>query len=145
MEQRFEMFTVLINRISRNVRKIKNHEMAEYDLRSVHISCLYYLYSHEGLTATDLCEHCEEDKATISRALDYLETNGYLTYPSAKRYKAPLVLTEKGKTVGKQIADKIGRVLKQMDAGLTQEERELFYRCLTVISNQLDYIGNGIN
>ena len=41
MEERFETFTVLINRISRNIRKIKNAEMAEYDLRSVHISCLY--------------------------------------------------------------------------------------------------------
>ena len=145
MEQRFEMFTVLINRISRNIRKIKNHEMAAYDLRSAHISCLYYLYIHDGLTATDLCEHCEEDKATISRALDYLETNDYLTCQSTKRYKAPLTLTEKGKTVGKQIADKIGYVLKQMDVGLTEEERRIFYRCLTVISNELEDISNGNN
>lgn len=145
MEQRFETFTVLINRISRNIRKIKNQEMAEYDLRSAHVSCLYYLYLHEGLTATDLCEHCEEDKATISRALDYLEKSGYLTCQSSKRYKSPLTLTEKGKTVGKQIADKIDGVLKQMDVGLTQEERKIFYRCLTVISNKLEDISNGNN
>ena len=44
MKERFETFTVLINRISRNIRKIKNQEMAEYNLRSPHISCLYYLY-----------------------------------------------------------------------------------------------------
>ena len=37
MTERFETFTVLINRISRNIRKIKNHEMAEYDLRSAHV------------------------------------------------------------------------------------------------------------
>ena len=73
MENRFETFTVLVNRISRNIRRIKNQEMAEYDLRSAHISCLYYLYANPGLTATDLCERCEEDKATISRALEYLE------------------------------------------------------------------------
>ena len=40
MKERFETFTVLINRISRNIRKIKNQEMAEYNLRSSHISCL---------------------------------------------------------------------------------------------------------
>ena len=98
MKERFETFTVLINRISRNIRKIKNQEMAEYNLRSSHISCLYYLYSEKELTATELCERCEEDKATISRALDYLETNGYLTCESksAKRYKTPLLLTDKG-------------------------------------------------
>ena len=44
MNERFETFTVMINRISRNIRKIKNQEMAEYNLRSSHISCLYYLY-----------------------------------------------------------------------------------------------------
>lgn len=73
LKKRFETFTVLINRINRNIRKIKNQEMAEYNLWSTHISCLYYLYQSEGLTATDLCECCGEDKATISRSLDYLE------------------------------------------------------------------------
>ena len=53
MENRFETFTVLVNRISRNIRKIKNQEMAEYDLRSAHISCLYYLYANPGLTAIE--------------------------------------------------------------------------------------------
>ena len=113
MENRFETFTVMINRISRNIRKIKNQEMAEYNLRSAHVSCLYYLYSVNGATATDLCERCEEDKATISRALDYLETNGYIICESksAKRYKSPLFLTEKGNEVGKKISDKINSVL----------------------------------
>ena len=31
MENRFETFTVLINRISRNIRKIKNQEMEELE------------------------------------------------------------------------------------------------------------------
>lgn len=47
MKERFETFTVLINRISRNIRKIKNQEMAEYHLRSAHVSCLYYLYTNK--------------------------------------------------------------------------------------------------
>mgnify|MGYP003325428278 CR=1 FL=1 len=51
--------------------------MAEYNLRNAHVSCLYYLYSEQNLTSTDLCERCEEDKATISRSLDYLEKNGF--------------------------------------------------------------------
>ena len=84
MEERFETFTVLINKISRNIKKIKNQEMAEYGLRSTHISCLYYLLSAQSMTATDLCEKCEEDKATISRSLDYLEKNGYITCDSCE-------------------------------------------------------------
>lgn len=142
LKKRFETFTVLLNRISRNIRKLKNREMAEYNLRSAHISCLYYLYLSEGLTATELCERCEEDKATVSRALDYLETNGYLTCEakSAKRYKSPLVLTKKGVEVGERIAEKINKILDRISGELTEEERLEFYRCLTVISDSLDSI-----
>ena len=142
MQERFETFTVLINRISRNIRKIKNQEMAEYNLRSAHISCLYYLYISRGATATDLCERCEEDKATISRALDHLETNGFLTCESksTKRYKSRLLLTDKGNEVGKKIADKIDGVLYAISGGLTDEERAAFYRSLSIISDSLEAV-----
>lgn len=140
MNERFEVFTVLINRISRNIKKIKNQEMAEYGLRSAHVSCLYHLYVNKGATATDLCELCEEDKATISRALDYLEKNEFITCESksAKRYKTPLVLTEKGEMVGKKISDKIENVLEKTGLGLSDDERTEFYRCLNIISCSLD-------
>ena len=142
MKERFETFTVLINKINRNIRKIKNQEMAEYNLRSAHVSCLYYIYTLNSATATDLCERCEEDKATISRALDYLDTNGYITreVESAKRYKSPLLLTDKGKEVGKKIADKISGVLDTISVGLTEEERIAFYRSLAIISDSLDAV-----
>lgn len=142
MQERFETFTVLINRISRNIRKIKNQEMAEYELRSVHISCLYYLYRADGLTATMLCERCEEDKATISRAVDYLETNGFLTCESqnVKRYKSPLTLTEKGKKAGKKISEKMDRILDEISIGLTEDERASFYRSLSIISDSLEAV-----
>ena len=142
VEGRFETFTVLINRISRSVRKIKNQEMAGYQLRSAHISCLYYLYAVGRLTATELCERCEEDKATVSRALDFLEENGYLLYKtkSDKQYRSVITLTEKGKAAGKQIADKIDRVLEEVSVGLTDEERAAFYRALSIISDNLEHV-----
>lgn len=144
MEKRFETFTVLIAKINRNIRKIKNQEMADYGLRSPHISCLYYLYASEGLTAADLCERCEEDKATISRSLGYLEKRGFLTCESksSKRYKSPLFLTEKGKEAGKKIADKIALVLKEISTVLTEKERISFYHSLSFISDVLETIGN---
>ena len=142
MQERYETFTVLINRISRNIRKIKNQEMAEYNLRSVHVSCLYYLYFNKGATATDLCERCEEDKATISRALDYLKTNDFVTYETtcAKRYKSVLMLTDKGLEAGKKISDKINGVLEAVSGGLSDEERTAFYKSLSIISDSLDAV-----
>ena len=142
MQERFETFTVLINRISRDIRRIKNQEMAVYHLRSAHVSCLYYIYSLDGVTSAALCEHCEEDTATISRALDYLETNGFIVRDSdrVKRYRNPLRLTEKGQEVGKRIAEKIGAVLDTVSRTLTEDERAALYRSLSAISRSLNAI-----
>ena len=142
MQERFETFTVLINRISRNIRRIKNQEMAAYHLRSAHISCLYYIYRDHRITATELCEKCEEDKATISRALDHLEKNGFLLRESkgTKHYKSPLILTEKGRLVGEKIAVKIDNVLEEISHSLTEDQRNEFYRNLSVISESLDAV-----
>ena len=142
MQERFETFTVLINRISRDIRRIKNQEMAAYHLRSAHVSCLYYIYSLDGVTSAKLCEHCEEDKATISRALDYLEANGFVLRDSdrTKRYRSPLRLTERGQETGKRIAEKIDTVLDTVSRTLTDEERAAFYRSLSAISRSLDAI-----
>ena len=147
MEERFKTFTVLIAKINRNIRKIKNQEMVEYGLRSAHISCLYYLYTADALTAKELCELCEEDKATISRALVYLEEKGFITCESklVKRYKSPLLLTEKGRAVGMEITRKINSVLEEISIGLSEEERTEFYRCLNIISNSLEQCANKSN
>lgn len=142
MKERFETFTVLITKISRNIRRIKNVKMAEYELRSPQISCLYYLYSEPGLTATELTERCEEDKATISRSLDFLEENGYLAPQKARtrKYRSPLTLTEKGREVGARIHSKVEHVLEEVNFCLTEEERAAFYRSLSIISENLDRI-----
>ena len=120
--------------------------MAEYGLRSVHVTCLYYLYSEGPLTATDLCELCEEDKATISRGLEFLEAEGYTACEAkqAKRYKSPIDLTERGREVGKKITDKINFVLDEICVDLSEAERAEFYRCLALISDNLELCVGGI-
>ena len=69
MEERFQVFTVLIAGINRSILRIKTEEMSEFNLRSSHVSCLYYLYKKESLTAREICNLCGEDKANISRAV----------------------------------------------------------------------------
>lgn len=146
MKKRFETFTVLITKISRNIRKIKNQAMKEYGLKSPQISCLYYLHS-SPLTSAELCERCEEDKATISRSLDFLEKNGYVFFEndSTKKYKNKLYLTEKGKVVGKEIYSKVNNVLSEVNKELPEAERKQFYRSLNIISQNLERICNDTN
>ena len=111
MQQRFETFTVLIAKISRSIRRIKAEEMSEFYLKGPHVSCLYYLTQLGPLTAGQLCDRCEADKAAVSRSLEYLEQNGYVTRPD-KRYRSPLTLTEKGQETGRAIAGKIDRLVE---------------------------------
>ncbi len=142
--ERFETFTVLMAKINRNIRRIKLHEMSAHNLGSVHTSCLYYLSREDSLTAAELCELCQEDKATISRALSRLEADGYVLSRESegKRYKAPIVLSEKGEAVGGEIAAKIGAVLDSIGKELSPEERVEFYRCLNIISSCLEKAAN---
>ena len=73
--------------------------------------------------------------------MDYLETNGFLLRgTSAKRYKSPLLLTEKGRDAGKRNAEKIGGILETVSHALTEKERIEFYRCLSTISKSLEAI-----
>ncbi len=144
MEERFKTFTLLMNCINRSIYKLKTAGMAEFKLKSSHVSCLYYLYKEE-MTAKELCELCNEDKANISRAVKYLQENGYLVCRSRtrKKYLAPICLTDKGKEVAGGIADKIDRVLESVSEGLSEEERISMYHGLTVVSENLQKICEG--
>ena len=139
MLKRFEEFTVLITKINRSIRKIKAKEMQDLDLKTPHVSCLYYLYKTPMLTATQLCKKASQDRAAMSRSLDYLETNGYLVCLSdaKKRYNSPLKLTEKGEEVAKIVAEKIDRVLTQTAGTMSEEDRMKMYQLLTLIERSL--------
>ncbi len=142
MKERFKLFTVLMTKTRRSIQRIKTEEMAEYNLKSPHVSCLYYLYLYGNMTATELCEICDEDKAAISRSIVQLETEGYVEYPDGakKRYRATMQLTEKGRMIAERLSRKIDTVLDEAGEGLSEEDRVIFYRSLALISNNLENI-----
>lgn len=144
MQERFSTFTVLISKISRSIRKIKTEEMDEFNLKSPHVSCLYYLYKSDSLTAKELCDICAEDKAALSRSIEYLEKSGYIVCDSnlKKRYRSPLALTDKGQKVAEAIAKKIDKILDLASEGINEEERIILYKSLTIISDNLEELCN---
>ena len=142
MFDRYKSFTVMILKISRAIQRIKSEEIAEYRLKSPHVSCIYYLYKEDGLTATALCDISGEDKSYISHSIRYLEENGFIFCKSnaTKRYNARLFLTEKGKEVGRYVTEKIDAILEQSSKGMSAEELDTFYRCLYRIGTNLERI-----
>ena len=146
MNERFETFTVLIASISRSIRRLKTEEVAEFQLKSPHVSCLYQLYKAGPLTAAEICALCDEDKAAVSRSIVYLEQNGFLVRcgkqngePAArgKHYRVPLTLTDRGREVAEKLTERIDRVLLEVACGVSEEERVVLYRCLKQIDANL--------
>ncbi len=140
MQERFKTFTVLVANINRCIHKIKMEEMSGFNLKSSHVSCLYYIYKENSLTAKELCDLCCEDKANISRAIKFLESNEYLVCnsKSKKRYQTPFTLTRKGQEVGEFITGKIDNVLNNASAGLSEEYRNIMYYGLNLVNNNLN-------
>lgn len=142
MQDRFKEFTLLTSKIRRLITKIKAEEMAKYNLKSSHVSCLYYLHSMQPLTAKELCEVCDEDKAAVSRSVEYLEKNGYIQVADSShgKYKKSFVLTDSGFLIAEYISRRIDSILQNSDNGLTEEQRDILYRGLLVISENLQKI-----
>ncbi len=144
MIKRFEQLTIGISRISKSIRKIKKSCMGSLGLKSTHVMCIYYLTQNpDGLTASGLCRLCREDKAGISRILTDLEQKHFIHYPLAageKKYRARAVLTDIGNEYAQKVSDLILRSTMAGGAGLTDTERQIFYRVLFKIADNLDLL-----
>ena len=124
MKERFETFTILIARLSRSVKRIKAEQMADFQLKGPHVSCLYYLSMQDGLTSAELCERADEDKAAISRSLDYLEKNGYIVRTPMEndaRLKR-IELTQKALDHENRVRENIMGIEEAMHEGFSKEE-----------------------
>ena len=137
MKDRFEAFITGMTVCYKYIQRIKSMEMTELGLKGTHVTCLFYLSNHPGgLTAAQLCQLCAEDKASISRTVADLRSRGYIG-TSEKHYRESLRLTPEGEQAAAQMQPLIDRWVRAGGDGLTEEQRECFYKSLDVISNNL--------
>ena len=90
-----------------------------------------------GLTAAQLCGLCAEDKAAISRTVSELRSRGYITTLSEKAYRAMLTLTTAGQELARKFDHLIEGWVSTGGDGLTDEERNDFYKSLSAITENL--------
>ena len=144
MENIFENFTITILKLNKLVQRIKNFEMQEYGLKTIHVMCVYYLDNHpDGLTASELTKLTLEDKAAISRALKVLHEKGYISYDYNK-YNAAIRLTDEGKQFAAIIGKKADRAVGAGSYNFTDEERTSFYIQLSTIADNLEKYYNSL-
>ena len=109
-----------------------------FGLKGIHVSCLFYLYNNpEGLTAAQLSGLCCEDKAAVSRIVSQLRQRGFIEPGGKKSYRELLKLTAAGREIARQMEPVMTQWVCAGGEGLTEQEREHFYRSLTVIAANL--------
>lgn len=141
MLERFEQFSMAISNIYQTIQKIQRMEMEKYGLKGAHTQCLIMLWQNpDGITMGKLCELCDKDKAAISRTVAELERRGLVERRNLNKtgYRANLVLTESGEQAAKAVSSLAAAAANQAGAALTQNQREIFYDALNLISDNLD-------
>ena len=140
MLNRFARFSLAISEIDRCWHKLAAEEMAKYDLNSPHAVYLNTLYQYpEGITAAKLGELCCKNKADVSRMVTILEKKGLVRKEAVggNLYRAKLLLTDDGKLAAEHVQGRAALAVELAGSGMTDAERETFYRCLEQITANL--------
>ena len=143
MIDRFETFTFAISEISHCWNKIAAEEMEKYGLKAAYAFYLVALYKHdEGITAANLCELCNKDKAEISRSVSFLEKKGLCVRENVgeNSYRALIKLTKEGKKAAEYVKNRAEIAVCTAGSGITEEERTVFYKALCAIASNLKAI-----
>jgi len=140
MLNRFARFSLAISEIDRCWHRLAADEMAKYGLNSPHAIYLTTLYDYEeGITAAKLGELCCKNKADVSRMVTILEKKGLVRKEAVggNLYRAKLLLTDDGKLAAEHVQGRAALAVELAGSGMTDAERETFYRCLEQITANL--------
>lgn len=138
MVSRYEQFSFVISGISRYIQKIEREEMVKFGCKGAYAQYLMAMNRHpEGLTAVQLSEICDRDKAAISRVIAEMEEKG-LVIREDQQYRAKLKLTGKGLQAAEFVRVRAENAVEAVSRGVSDEERRILYSALDVIAANLE-------
>lgn len=140
MIDRFERFSFSISEISRCWHRIAGDVMGSHGLKGPYAVYFTALYRYnEGITAAQLGEICNRDKADVSRAMNQMLELGLVEKcdTTAKSYRNRLKLTEEGLKLAEDINQKAILAVENASQGLSKEKRIIFYEALELITGNL--------
>lgn len=132
---------MLISSIYRNILRLKDTEMSELGLKGTHLTCLFYLFTSDVKTAAELSKQSGEDKAAISRSIEFLSKGGFIEADG--NYRKFLSLTDKGRQTAQYIVNKVNEFVDAISGDMTEDERKIFYKALNNVSENLKKITEG--
>jgi len=149
MVERFEKFSTLVSAINKYVQKIEAEEMVRMGLKGSFAQYLVAMNRYpEGITSSMLCDVCDKDKGAVSRAISEMQEKGLVNEKGllGTRYRAKHTLTEKGQKAAEYVIEKATRAVTMANVGLSEEDRQTFYRVLELYYTNLKNVyDSGLN
>lgn len=140
---RFKKFTLLIDGIHKSIHSLKVTIAPGLGVKGVHVLWIYeLLMTPNGLTAAELATRNNINRSLISREIEALVKDGYVTpaQSDGTRYNEKLILTERGTELAKRIRDEVISVQYAVDNGISEEELVSFYSTLEKLNNNFSKI-----
>ncbi|MBE6879161.1 MAG: MarR family transcriptional regulator [Ruminococcaceae bacterium] len=143
MLDRYEQFSFIVSVINRQIQKLERDEMVKHGYKGAFAQYLMIMRHHpEGVTAAQLCELCDKDKAAVSRVTNEMLEKKLVVRSNLNDtlYRAKLTLTEEGRRIADFISQRAMAAVEAVGNELTDEERKQFYSILDFIALRLQSI-----
>ncbi len=141
--ERFTPFVLIIERISKNIKRIADKEMEPYGLRSSHVMCMLQLAKTEnGLSSSALADACGVDKAFISRVTSELLEKGFIVkeVTDTKKYKTNFIPTELGMEIIEKMTQLVDNYVQLVNQNVPKKDIEKFYNVLEEFDKEISNI-----
>lgn len=143
MLDRYQQFSYIVSVINRQIQKLERDEMIKYGHKGAFAQYLVaMLRFNDGVTAAQLCDICDKDKAAVSRVVNEMIEEGLIVRKSESEttYRAKLFLTQEGRKIADIIANRAAAAVAAVGNELSDEERKVLYSTLDFISGKLQII-----
>jgi DNA-binding MarR family transcriptional regulator len=121
-----------VSTLSRHLRIYLDKEFEQYDISSGQIHVYMTLLNNDGINQEALANQLNLDKATISRAVEKLIKEGYVTRETnPEDHRAyNLHMTKKGKDIESEIRNSLRKVTVILLSDFKADEKEIALKLL---------------
>lgn len=125
----------LLQQKSRYIKKCLDTGLIDHQLYSAQWSILYCLEQFGSMTQTEIKDYLLVEAPTITRTIEKLEQNGWITRTPGKDKRARIItISEAGKTDLKPIIEQVGNMEATLLQHFSTEEKATLYHLLQKIN-----------
>lgn len=135
--KRYESLGYLVSHLNIELQEELDQQLKRYGLDIKLWPVLFALWQEEGITQTQLSKRCDVANYTMTRLLDQLQVQGFITrYQDAENRRAfQIFLTDDAKALEQDLICEAERVNEKFLSRLSVEEQQDFMSLLNKINN----------